>query len=78
MQMTEPDLASTLLPGDQALKNSHNRMITGIGTPSSHNRIPRPIVSSTFSCRKDNAGEKCLFLYVSGISDSESPILNSE
>lgn len=28
-------------------KNSHSRMITGIGTPSSHNKIPRPIASSS-------------------------------
>ncbi|WP_426417990.1 hypothetical protein [Bradyrhizobium genosp. A] len=28
-------------------KNSHSRMITGIGTPNSHNKIPRPIASSS-------------------------------
>jgi len=28
-------------------KNSHRRMITGIGTPNSHNNSPRPIVSSS-------------------------------
>src|SRR3954453_10588052 len=33
--------------GDQRPKNSHSRMITGIGTPSIHNKIPRPIVSSS-------------------------------
>jgi hypothetical protein len=31
---------------DQRPKNSHNRMITGIGTPSSQSRIPRPMVVS--------------------------------
>jgi hypothetical protein len=36
---------------DQWPKNNHNRMITGIGTPSSQSKMPRPIVSSmnTFS-----------------------------
>src|SRR5438132_6713182 len=28
-------------------KNSHSRMITGIGTPSNQSRIPRPIISSS-------------------------------
>jgi hypothetical protein len=37
------DLASA----NQWPKNSHSRMITGIGTPSNHNRIPRPIISSS-------------------------------
>src|SRR4051794_21040499 len=33
--------------GDQRPKNSHSRMITGIGTPNIHNKIPRPIASSS-------------------------------
>jgi hypothetical protein len=33
-------------PGDQRPKNSHNRMITGIGTPSSQSRTPRPMSAS--------------------------------
>lgn len=33
--------------GDQRPKNSHSKMITGIGTPSIHNKIPRPIASSS-------------------------------
>jgi hypothetical protein len=31
---------------DQRPKNSHNRIMTGIGTPSSQSRIPRPILAS--------------------------------
>jgi hypothetical protein len=27
-------------------KNSHNRMITGMGTPSSQSKSPRPIAAS--------------------------------
>jgi hypothetical protein len=30
----------------QRPKNSHNRMITGIGTPSSQSKSPRPIIAS--------------------------------
>jgi hypothetical protein len=30
----------------QRPKNNHNRMITGIGTPSSQSRSPRPIFAS--------------------------------
>jgi hypothetical protein len=35
-------------------KNNHNRMITGMGTPSSQSKSPRPIVSSmkTLSIQK--------------------------
>jgi hypothetical protein len=33
-------------------KNSHNRMITGIGTPISQSRIPRPIFASLSSSLK--------------------------
>ena len=38
-------------------KNNHNRMITGIGTPNSQSRIPRPIVSSSILTREGNAGQ---------------------
>jgi hypothetical protein len=30
----------------QRPKNSHNRMMTGMGTPSSQSRIPRPMFAS--------------------------------
>lgn len=44
-------------------KNSHSRMITGIGTPSSHNKIPRPIASSSNRIvERKNAGGEGLFL----------------
>jgi hypothetical protein len=47
----------------QRPKNSHNRMITGIGTPSNQSRIPRPILSLLYSLvRGDNAGGKGWFL----------------
>ena len=32
------------------------RMMIGMGTPSSQSKIPRPIVSSRFSCLSGNAG----------------------
>jgi len=32
---------------DQWPKNNHNRMITGIGTPSNQSKIPRPITASS-------------------------------
>jgi len=45
----EPDLALGLrMARDQWPKNSHNKMITGIGTPRSQSKIPRPMVSSNF------------------------------
>jgi hypothetical protein len=31
---------------DQRPKNNHNRIITGIGTPSNQSKSPRPIVAS--------------------------------
>jgi hypothetical protein len=43
----EAELFNACSPLDQWPKNSHSRMITGIGTPSSHNKIPRPIASSS-------------------------------
>ena len=30
----------------QRPKNNHNKMITGIGTPNSQSKIPRPIIAS--------------------------------
>jgi hypothetical protein len=35
-----------MIATDQRPKNNHNKMITGIGTPSSQSRIPRPIFAS--------------------------------
>jgi hypothetical protein len=35
----------------QRPKNSHNRRITGIGTPSSQSRSPRPILASMKTLR---------------------------
>jgi hypothetical protein len=31
---------------NQRPKNNHNKMITGIGTPNSQSKIPRPIIAS--------------------------------
>ena len=45
-------------------------MITGIGTPSNHNRIPRPIVFSSMY-RKENVRAGRLFLWSSGRSGVE-------
>jgi hypothetical protein len=42
-----PDLAVARYLSHQWPKNSHNRMITGIGTPNSQSSIPLPIVSSS-------------------------------
>jgi hypothetical protein len=42
--------------GFQRPKNSHNRMITGIGTPTSQSRIPFPMSASFgFLNREENA-----------------------
>ena len=41
--------AQAYLPNRQRPKNSHNRIITGIGTPSNHSKIPRPMISSMHS-----------------------------
>ena len=42
----------------QRPKNSHSRMITGIGTPSSQSKMPRPIVSSiNFLVNRERSGE---------------------
>jgi hypothetical protein len=66
------------MASDHRPKNNHNRMIIGIGTPNSHNKIPRPIVSSSILVREGNAERKGLFRYYLGISDIESAILTSE
>src|SRR5260370_1496938 len=43
--------AQAYLARRQRPKNSHNRIITGIGTPSNHSKIPRPMISSMHSSR---------------------------
>jgi hypothetical protein len=44
-------------------RNSHNRMITGIGTPKSQSKIPRPMFASfEFLNRKENARADVVFL----------------
>src|SRR5271170_6768570 len=48
--MTEPE--SVRYFDSQRPKNNHNRMITGIGTPSSQSRIPRPMFASLHSSIK--------------------------
>ena len=50
-----PCSAPSVVPTGQRPKNNHNRMITGIGTPSSQSRSPRPIVASmkTLSIQKN-------------------------
>jgi hypothetical protein len=47
---TAPSLirATMKLPSHRP-KNSHNRMMTGIGTPSSQSKIPRPMFASVNS-----------------------------
>jgi len=42
---------NTSMATDQRPKNSHNRRITGIGTPSSQSRSPRPILASMKTLR---------------------------
>jgi hypothetical protein len=69
-------------------KNSHSRMITGIGTPSNQSRIPRPIISSSNTSRRKRAMSppvpaqkrslrKGTFQDF-GISAGDNPIRNSE
>jgi hypothetical protein len=43
--------ANTSMIKRQRPKNSHNRRITGIGTPSSQSRSPRPILASMKTLR---------------------------
>jgi hypothetical protein len=43
--------ANTSMIKGQRPKNSHNRRITGIGTPSSQSRSPRPILASMKTLR---------------------------
>jgi hypothetical protein len=46
----------------QRPKNSHNRIITGIGTPSSQSKMPRPMVlSSNFFNQRKNAKGRVRF-----------------
>jgi hypothetical protein len=42
-------LANMTIAGGQWPKNNHNRIITGIGTPSSQSKIPRPIIISSIN-----------------------------
>jgi hypothetical protein len=49
--LTEPDLRQPSMARGQRPKNSHNRRITGIGTPSSQSRSPRPILASMKTVR---------------------------
>jgi hypothetical protein len=62
--VAEPDLrARARIARYQRPKNSHNRMITGIGTPNSQSRIPRPMFASfEFLNRKENARSDVEFL----------------
>jgi hypothetical protein len=46
----EPDLRKLVTTAwPQRPKNNHNKMITGIGTPNSQSKIPRPIIVSISS-----------------------------
>ena len=44
--VTQHQLMPATIARYQWPKNNHNKMITGIGTPKSHNKIPRPIIAS--------------------------------
>jgi hypothetical protein len=59
-------------------KNSHSRMITGIGTPSSQSKTPRPILSSSISRLQGQYAQGRLVPQLLGISATDRPILNSE
>ena len=60
------ELSLQVEPGAQWPKNSHSRMITGIGTPSIHNNNPRPIASSSnHICPGVNVRGEGLFLWKS-------------
>jgi hypothetical protein len=94
-----PIFASMRNANDQWPKNSHSRMITGIGTPNNQSRIPRPMISSInplwikerVSGRQVPLRSRRWSLKIAraaaikiatnhgfGISESDSPILNSE
>jgi hypothetical protein len=62
--VAEPDLRERArIARYQRPKNSHNRMITGIGTPNSQSRIPRPMFASfEFLNRKENTRADVEFL----------------
>jgi hypothetical protein len=59
---TEPDRSNKPVATAQRPKNNHNRMITGIGTPTSQSKIPRPIFASMIPRRIKNAKDKGRFL----------------
>ena len=63
------------LPGDQRPKNSHNRMITGIGTPSSQSRAPRPMSASMFPYAWENAKGYDWFQYAESKTSHQCPVL---
>jgi hypothetical protein len=44
--LAEPYLTHGKIRLSYRPKNTHNKMITGIGTPSSQSKIPRPIIAS--------------------------------
>jgi hypothetical protein len=55
-------LADAIVRRGQRPKNSHNRIITGIGTPNNQSRIPRPMFASINSSTvKENAEAKVRF-----------------
>jgi hypothetical protein len=58
----------------QRPKNSHSRMITGIGTPNSQSRIPLPISTSMNSSWRGNARRNPMFL----LKEQEIKILRAE
>src|SRR3979490_1067009 len=49
-----PCSAPSVVATGQWPKKSHNRMITGIGTPSSQSRSPRPIAASLIAVAVDD------------------------
>jgi len=63
---TQPDYS---IAADQRPKSNHNRMITGIGTPNSQSKIPRPIVSSSVLVQEYNSETIGLFRLASAPSD---------
>jgi len=69
-QMAEPDFALMHIRRYQRPKNSHSRMITGIGTPNSQSRIPRPMFASfEFLNRRENAKRDVRFQRGTGKAD---------
>src|ERR1700724_2824451 len=75
----EPDLALGLrMARDQWPKNSHNRMITGIGTPSSQSRIPRPTFASLNSSIEERTRKRRLGSAASGRAPYQCPVFGIE